>query len=123
MSNVDFRPDLEKPARHTIDTEERFDSQAPSRFFLQRMQDETGVSGTGVVGHGVVFESGKVVFHWRPPMSTVTVYDSFEIFLRVHVTSHPSKNSVVFLDEASLKHIHVVTLAGSYGVEFRQGTR
>jgi len=35
------------------------------RFRLVRDEDETGVSGTGVVAVGVEFPSGAVVFEWR----------------------------------------------------------
>lgn len=36
-----------------------------STFTLQRDQDMTGISGTGVVAHGAVFPDGTTVVRWR----------------------------------------------------------
>lgn len=34
------------------------------RFYLLRLEDETGVSGTGVVARGVLWADGKVAMRW-----------------------------------------------------------
>jgi hypothetical protein len=39
-------------------------SRMPRRFRLIRDVDVTGISGTGVVAHGVEFNDGKVVTRW-----------------------------------------------------------
>jgi hypothetical protein len=33
-------------------------------FILRRLEDETGISGTGVVAEGVLFSDGTVVVRW-----------------------------------------------------------
>lgn len=68
------------------------------RFQLLRLTDKTGVSGTGTVASGVIFECGKVTLCWRHPHETIGVYDSFEQFLTIHVYCHPDSNRVKFLD-------------------------
>jgi hypothetical protein len=68
------------------------------RFYLSRIKDETGVSRTGRVLEGVLTQSGKVVTEWRPPHSTIGIYNSMEEFMLIHVDCHPSCNEVVWLD-------------------------
>lgn len=45
------------------------------RFRLHRIEDVSGVSGTGVVAEGVVFSDGWAVLHWldREPMNEPTI--------------------------------------------------
>ncbi|MFI6296800.1 hypothetical protein ACIBEJ_34785 [Nonomuraea sp. NPDC050790] len=45
------------------------------RFRLHRVEDVSGVSGTGVVAEGVVFSDDWAVTHWldRPPMHEPTM--------------------------------------------------
>lgn len=53
-------------------------------FVLNRLVDETGVSGTGIVAEGVQFSTGKVVITWLTGSSSVAVYDSLEDCIDVH---------------------------------------
>ncbi|MFD1546958.1 hypothetical protein [Nonomuraea guangzhouensis] len=50
-------------------------SAEPRRFRLHRVEDVSGVSGTGVVAEGVVFSDGWAVLHWldREPMNEPTI--------------------------------------------------
>lgn len=74
-------------------------SRPPRRFFLRRLKDETGISRTGRVLEGVLLQSGKVVVEWRPPHSTLGVYNSLDEFKTIHVDCHPSCNEIVWLDD------------------------
>lgn len=67
------------------------------RFHLQRTHDETGVSGTGVVAQGVVFDDGHVALRWivGDHRSTV-VWESIESVEAVH--GHNGATTVVWLD-------------------------
>ena len=56
----------------------------PKRFQLVRNEDESGVSGTGVVAHGVAFECGKAVLCWAVSGHSVGVYDSVDVLLSIH---------------------------------------
>ena len=77
-------------------------AQVPRLFTLVRRADQAGISGTGRVLDGVVFHNGKVVICWRsdlraesPGFSSVTVYDSWEAFLAIHVDPHPPEQSII----------------------------
>ena len=45
-------------------------------FYLNRTEDESGISGTGRVAQGFVFDNGKVAVTWLSEHPSVTVYDS-----------------------------------------------
>lgn len=69
------------------------ESKPHRRFVLQRDEDETGVSGTGVVAEGVEFSDGVVALRWIVPAGAPGA-------------GHPT--SVVFHDRgiASVEKIH-----------------
>ncbi len=72
------------------------------RFVMHREHDESGVSGTGIVLEGVLFSTGIVVIHWLtpPPRGSISVFDSLEQFLAIHVEPHPDNHTrLVFEDE------------------------
>lgn len=48
-------------------------------FYLERLEDESGVSGTGTVAVGVIFPSGKAVMEWTTELSSLAVYDSIQL--------------------------------------------
>jgi hypothetical protein len=64
-------------------------------FFLYRWEDVSGVSGTGVVAEGVRFGNGKCAVTWRGPVKSVTVYDSVEEVVRIHL--HGGKTGLFWL--------------------------
>ncbi len=66
------------------------------RFHLDRQQDVTGVSGTGVVAQGVVFGNGKVALTWLTEWPSVTVYNSIAEVEAVHL--HHGATSLVWYD-------------------------
>jgi hypothetical protein len=67
---------------------------------MMRHIDLTGVSGTGKVLTGVVFENGKTVVCWKTFTSSINIYDSFEAFESVHVANHGDKaNEIIWIDQ------------------------
>lgn len=54
------------------------------RFMMLRQVDETGVSGTGHIADGVVFEDGTVVVRWRTATPGTTTFASLEHAKAVH---------------------------------------
>lgn len=71
-------------------------------FQLDRKEDVSGVSGTGIVAEGVQFSSGKVVISWLSENTSIAVYDSLGMARNVHC--HGGKTVVVWIDpEASPK--------------------
>ena len=72
------------------------------RFIMDRPHDFGGVSGEGVVLEGMQFSVGTVVVHWLTPAphGSIAVFDSFEDFMSVHVTSHPTNETQIkWMDE------------------------
>ena len=66
------------------------------RFVLERAEDLTGTSGTGVVAEGVVFSNGHVAYSWISPLATVTTCLSVDVVERLH--GHEGRTTVRFLD-------------------------
>jgi len=65
-------------------------------FAVVRHEDETGVSGAGIVAYGAVFPNGKAVLAWTvegKPQS-VAVYDSIHDLFAVHVGPHGGKTEL-----------------------------
>ena len=71
------------------------------RFVMHRERDTSGVSGTGLVLEGVLFSTGVVVVHWLtpPPRGSISVFDSLDQFLAIHVRPHPDNNTVLVFED------------------------
>ena len=63
-------------------------------FYLKREEDESGISGTGRVAQGFVFDNGKVAVTWLSEHPSVTVYDSIGEVHAIH--GHGGKTNVEF---------------------------
>ena len=61
-------------------------------FELRRDEDEGGVSGTGVVAQGVIFDNGKCAVAWLTKHTSVAVYDSIADVVAIH--GHEGKTRV-----------------------------
>lgn len=68
-----------------------------ARFILARDEDETGVSGTGVVAEGVEFSDGRVAVRWivGEHRSTVT-WDNIDAVKAVN--GHRGRTRIVWID-------------------------
>ena len=71
------------------------------RFVMRRQFDASGVSGIGLVLEGVQFSTGVVVVHWLtpPPRGSISVFDSLEQFLSIHVRPHPDNQTVLVFED------------------------
>lgn len=67
------------------------------RFVLDRKEDETGVSGTGIVAEGVQFTSGRCALLWLSIYSSMAFYDCIDDLIAIH--GHNGKTVVRWLDE------------------------
>jgi hypothetical protein len=68
------------------------------RFELQRDQDMSDVSGTGVVAEGVQFECGVVAMRWLGTLQSTAVYDlGIDSVLKIH--GHHGMTRIVWLDD------------------------
>lgn len=64
-------------------------------FRLNRREDESGVSGVGIVDEGVVFFDGTVALKWRTAVHSISVFNNIEEVIEVH--GHKGLTEVEFL--------------------------
>ena len=62
-------------------------------FYLNRTEDESGVSGTGRIAQGFIFDNGKVCLTWLSEPPSVTIYDNIGEVHAIH--GHQGKTEVV----------------------------
>ena len=65
-------------------------------FILARNEDETGVSGTGVVAHGIKWLNGEMVLHWPSRGGTTAFYKSADQLEAIH--GHGGKTVIEWID-------------------------
>ncbi len=70
----------------------------PRAFVLLRHEDETGVSGTGIVAEGVEFSDGTVALRWTSVWPTSVVFHDRGIDSVNAVHGHSGKTSIVFME-------------------------
>ena len=63
-------------------------------FVLQRNEDLSGVSGTGIVAEGVQFHDGQIVLSWFGRLHTIVTAPNIETIERVH--GHEGKTVIVW---------------------------
>ena len=69
---------------------------SPRRFVLQRIDDETGTSGTGVVAEGIEFTDGTVAVRWRSLVASHAIFPNMKAADAIH--GHGGKTIIVWLD-------------------------
>ena len=65
-------------------------------FYLNRIEDESGVSGTGVVARGVILPSGHCVLEWLTFTSSIAIYKNVNDLMEIH--SHGGKTQIIMGD-------------------------
>jgi hypothetical protein len=83
------------------------------RFPLLRHVDETGISGEGIVAHGVVFPDGVACLRWVSEWPTSVVFYDRGMEAIEYVHGHSGSTEIVWLDleeeeEDGQRHRHVV---------------
>lgn len=66
------------------------------RFWLKRIEDETGISGTGCVAQGVIFDDGSCVVRWLTDVRSTCVYSSIADVEKIH--GHKGKTLIDIVD-------------------------
>lgn len=66
-------------------------------FELRRHVDETGISGTGVVAQGVIFDNGRCAMMWLTENVSMGVYDDIQKVIAIH--GHQGQTSVVVIHD------------------------
>jgi hypothetical protein len=66
-------------------------------FRLQRDEDESGVSGTGIIAEGVLFSNARAVLSWLTIHKSIGIYESLAEMIAIH--GHGGKTRIVWDDE------------------------
>ena len=66
-------------------------------FTVFRTDDETGVSGDGIVIEGVRLATGQCIIHWLypPPRGGIAIFESMDDFIKVHIQPHPTNKTII----------------------------
>jgi hypothetical protein len=56
----------------------------PRPFELVRSEDVSGVSGTGVIAHGVEWQDGTVAIRWLGERASTVIWNSLDDAMRIH---------------------------------------
>ena len=74
-----------------------------STFTVFRRNDESGVSGTGVIIDGAVFATGQCVVHWLtlPPKGSIAIFDSMDDFIKIHIGPHPGNKTIITFEDGT----------------------
>lgn len=78
------------PLKRSSDTDSK-------RFVLHRMEDESGISGTGIVAEGIEFSDGTCALRWKTKHRCTAVYDS--ILVLEHIHGHEGRTKIIWIDE------------------------
>tara|TARA_R110002167_G_scaffold362462_1_gene581636 strand:+ start:100 stop:423 length:324 start_codon:yes stop_codon:yes gene_type:complete len=66
-------------------------------FYLNRIEDESGISGTGRVAQGFIFDNGKVALTWLSEHPSITIYDNIGEVRAIH--SHDGKTTIEMIPD------------------------
>lgn len=66
------------------------------RFYLERDEDVTGTSGTGVVAEGVEYSNGQISIHWISQLESVNIYGNATVLVKLH--GHDGRTRIVWMD-------------------------
>lgn len=64
------------------------------QFWLKRIEDISGTSGTGIVAEGVVFSNGYCTLHWLSNLTSVAIYTSIQDLEKIH--GHSGATIIIF---------------------------
>jgi hypothetical protein len=70
-------------------------------FYLERLVDESGVSGTGIIARGVILPSGACILEWATFHSSINIYKNVADVEAIH--GHGGKTNIIMGDPSSDK--------------------
>ena len=65
-------------------------------FYLERVEDVSGTSGTGIVAYGAILASGACVLEWLTFHSSIAIYKNIEDVEKIH--GHEGRTRVIVGD-------------------------
>jgi hypothetical protein len=66
------------------------------RFYLQRNVDVSGISGTGIVAHGVQFPDGVCIIRWVGETPSTVIWNSILDAEKIH--GHGGNTTIEWID-------------------------
>jgi hypothetical protein len=91
----------------------------PVLFLLVRDEDETGVSGTGVVAKGVELANGSCLMKWTVgPAQSIVLYESMTDLVRIH--GHGGKTKAQYLPDPGANQLEQVGAIVEKAIELVQ---
>ena len=69
------------------------------RFYLERKEDVTGMSGIGRVADGVEFDNGLVAMTWKKEFPSLTVFQSISTVEKLHTHNGKDPTRIVWIDD------------------------
>lgn len=73
-----------------------YEARTMRRFELHRIEDKSGVSGTGVVAEGLEFSDGHACLRWKTQFRSTAIYASMKDVEAVH--GHGGTTKIVWVD-------------------------
>jgi len=83
-------------------------------FYLKRIEDESGVSGTGRIAQGFIFDNGKVALTWLSEHPSVTIYDSIGEVHAIH--GHGGKTEIQMEPDYKRAYNEVTSFIGNFNL-------
>ena len=83
-------------------------------FYLNRVEDESGISGTGRVAQGFIFDNGKVAVTWLSEHPSVTVYDNIGEVRAIH--GHGGKTEVIMEPDYKRAYNEVASFVSNFNL-------
>lgn len=74
-------------------------------FYLLRLKDASGVSGTGIVGIGAILPSGRAVLEWATYHSSIGIYQNIKDVESIHGHEGATKVIMGIPSEKDLKNV------------------
>jgi hypothetical protein len=71
------------------------------RFYLNRLIDESGISGTGKVAYGIEFTDGSVIMSWNTDTISVAIYRNIADVEKIH--GHGGKTVVEWAQDENFE--------------------
>lgn len=71
------------------------------RFELHRDEDQSGVSGIGIVAEGVVFHDGTVALRWRTQFKSTALYATVDDMHAIH--GHNGMTRIVWITDSRIR--------------------
>jgi hypothetical protein len=72
-------------------------------FELRREVDDTGISGTGTVAQGVIFDTGWCALTWLTKHTSCAFYISIDEVIKIH--GHDGKTKIVIIAKYDAKKV------------------